>query len=342
MTGGLKRGAKMQILVTGGLGFIGSNFIRHILSKYSDYKIINLDKVTYAANFDNLKGMEKNKNYSFVKGDICDAKIVDKLAKDKDIILNFAAETHVDRSIEDAGSFIRTDVAGTYTLLEAAKKHNIKKFIQISTDEAYGSIEKGSFTEDSLLQPNSPYSASKAGADLIARSYNKTFDVPVITTRSSNNFGPCQYPEKIMPLFITNLLEGRKVPVYGDGLNVRDWLYVTDNCEAIDFVMHNGKIGEIYNIGADNEKTNLEITKLLLKELGKDESSIKYVKDRPGHDRRYSINSSKLRKLGWKPRFKFESALKETISWYKNNQNWWKKIKSGEYKEYYKKHYSGL
>ena len=342
MTGGLKKEDKMQILVTGGLGFIGSNFIRHIMSKYPDYTITNIDKMTYAGNPENLKDIEKNKKYSFVKGDICDAKIVDRLIKGKDIVLNFAAETHVDRSIDDPKSFIRTDVDGTHTLLEAAKKHGIKKFIQISTDEVYGSIEKGSFTEDSVLQPNSPYSASKAGGDLIARSYNKTFGVPVIITRSSNNFGPYQYPEKLIPLFITNLLEGRKVPVYGDGLNVRDWLYVIDNCEAIDFVMHKGSIGEIYNIGADNEKTNIEITKLLLKELGKNESSIEFVKDRPGHDKRYSINSSKLRKLGWKPRFKFERALKETVKWYKNNQNWWKKIKSGEYKGYYKKHYSGL
>jgi len=332
----------MQILVTGGLGFIGSNFIRHILNKYPDYEVTNLDKMTYCGNPANLKDVEKSKNYNFVKGDICDAKVVDKLVEGKDIVLNFAAETHVDRSIDNPKNFIRTDVDGTHTLLEAAKKHNVKKFIQISTDEVYGSIEKGSFTEESALQPNSPYSASKAGADLIARSYNKTFGVPVIITRSSNNFGPYQYPEKLLPLFITNLLEGKKVPVYGDGLNVRDWLYVIDNCEAIDLVMHKGKIGEIYNIGADNEKTNIEITKLLLKELGKNESSIEYVKDRPGHDRRYSINSSKLKNLGWKPRFKFEIALKETVSWYKNNQSWWKKIKSGEYREYYKKHYRGL
>ena len=332
----------MKVLVTGGLGFIGSNFIRHILHKYPNYKITNLDKMTYCGNPDNLKDIEKNKNYSFVKGDICDAKAVDKLVEGKNIVLNFAAETHVDRSIDDPKSFIRTDVDGTHTLLEAAKKHGVKKFVQISTDEVYGSIEKGSFTEDSALQPNSPYSASKAGGDLIARSYNKTFGVPAIITRSSNNFGPYQYPEKLLPLFITNLLEGRKVPVYGDGMNVRDWLYVIDNCEAIDLVMHKGKVGEIYNIGADNEKTNLEITKLLLKELGKNESFIEYVKDRPGHDRRYSIDSSKLRNLGWKPRFKFEAALKDTVKWYNGNQNWWKRIKSGEYKEHYKKHYIGM
>jgi len=332
----------MKLLVTGGLGFIGSNFIKCILSKYPDYTITNLDKVTYAANFDNLKDVNKNKNYSFVKGDICDFYIVDKLVKDMDIVINFAAETHVDRSINEAGSFIKTDVFGVHNLLEAAKKYGIKKFIQISTDEVYGSTEKGSFTEDSILQPNSPYSASKAGGDLIARSYNKTFGVPVIITRSSNNFGPYQYPEKLMSLFITNLLEGKKVPVYGDGMNIRDWLYVIDNCEAIDFIMHKGRIGETYNIGADNEKTNIEITKLLLKELGKDDSQIEFVKDRQGHDKRYSIDFSKIKKLGWKPRFKFESALKDTVKWYTDNQLWWKKIKSGEYKEYYKKHYIGM
>jgi len=332
----------MKLLVTGGLGFIGSNFIRNILSKYPSYNITNLDKMTYCGNPDNLKDIEKNKNYSFVRGDICDFNIVDKLVKDTDIIINFAAETHVDRSIKEAGDFIKTDVFGVYNLLEAAKKYNIKKFIQISTDEVYGSIEKGSFTEESALQPNSPYSASKAGGDLIARSYNRTFGVPVIITRSSNNFGPYQYPEKLMPLFITNLLEGKKVPVYGDGKNVRDWLYVMDNCEAIDFIMHKGKIGEIYNIGSDNEKTNIEITKLLLKELGKDESQIEFVKDRQGHDRRYSIDFSKIKKLGWNPRFKFESALKGTVKWYKDSQSWWKKIKSGEYNEYYKKHYIGM
>ncbi|MDP7179770.1 MAG: dTDP-glucose 4,6-dehydratase [Candidatus Woesearchaeota archaeon] len=318
----------MRLLVTGGAGFIGSNFIRHILKKYPDFKIVNLDKLTYAGNLDNLKDIENNPNYQFIKGDICDKEIVEKLAKDIDIIINFAAETHVDRSIEDAGVFIKSDILGTYNLLEAVKKFNIKKFIQISTDEVYGSTENNSFKETDSLKPNSPYSASKAGADLLVRSYIKTHNVPAIITRSSNNYGPYQYPEKLIPLFVTNLLENKKIPLYGDGLNVRDWLYVIDNCEAIDFVLQNGKEGEIYNIGSGSEITNLEITKTILKELNKDETNIDFVKDRLGHDFRYSLDCSKINTLGWKPRFNFEQSIKETINWYKNNESWWKKIKS--------------
>lgn len=318
----------MRLLVTGGAGFIGSNFIRHILKKYPDFKIVNLDKLTYAGNLDNLKDIENNPNYQFIKGDICDKEIVEKLAKDIDIIINFAAETHVDRSIEDAGVFIKSDILGTYNLLEAVKKFNIKKFIQISTDEVYGSTESNSFKETDSLKPNSPYSASKAGADLLVRSYIKTHNVPAIITRSSNNYGPYQYPEKLIPLFVTNLLENKKIPLYGDGLNVRDWLYVIDNCEAIDFVLQNGKEGEIYNIGSGSEITNLEITKTILKELNKDETNIDFVKDRLGHDFRYSLDCSKINTLGWKPRFNFEQSIKETINWYKNNESWWKKIKS--------------
>lgn len=316
----------MKILVTGGLGFIGSNFIRYMLNKY-DYNIVNLDKVTYCANFENLKDVEKNKNYRFVKGDICNKKIVEELMPGCDAVINMAAETHVDRSIIDAGVFVKTDVFGTYNLLEAARKFKVKRYLQISTDEVYGSIEKGSFKETDNLKPNSPYAASKAGADMLVRSYRITYNMPVIITRSSNNFGPYQYPEKVIPLFITNLLEGKKVPLYGDGLNVRDWLYVIDNCEAIDFIMQNGKEGEVYNIGGGNEKPNIWITKFLLKALGKDESYINYVKDRLGHDRRYSLDCTKIHKLGWKPRFNFERALKETIQWYKNNKWWWKKLK---------------
>ena len=318
----------MRLLVTGGAGFIGSNFIRHILKKYPDFKIVNLDKLTYAGNLDNLKDIENNPNYQFIKGDICDKEIVEKLAKDIDIIINFAAETHVDRSIEDAGVFIKSDILGTYNLLEAVKKFNIKKFIQISTDEVYGSTENNSFKETDSLKPNSPYSASKAGADLLVRSYIKTHNVPAMITRSSNNYGPYQYPEKLIPLFVTNLLENKKIPLYGDGLNVRDWLYVIDNCEAIDFVLQNGKEGEIYNIGSGSEITNLEITKTILKELNKDETNIDFVKDRLGHDFRYSLDCSKINTLGWKPRFNFEQSIKETINWYKNNESWWKKIKS--------------
>jgi len=339
----------MKLLITGGLGFIGSNFIRYILNKYSDplgneagYKVINLDKMTYAANPDSLKDIENDSRYKFVKGDICDKKLVEDLVfKEKpDAIINFAAETHVDRSILEPDAFIKTDIFGTFTLLEAIRKYKIKKFVQISTDEVYGSIEKGLFTEQSPLKPNSPYSASKTGADLLVRAYFKTYGLPALITRSSNNYGPYQYAEKLMPLFITNLLEDKKVPLYGDGLNVRDWIYVLDNCSGIDLILHKGKIGEIYNIGADNEKTNKEITEIILKQLGKDESWIEHVKDRPGHDRRYALDSAKIKKLGWKPKYSFEKAIKETIEWYKNNQDWWKKIKSGEFLEYYKKQYN--
>ncbi len=327
-----------KILVTGGLGFIGSNFIRHILNKYKGCNIINLDKQTYAGNPENLKDIEKNKNYTFIKGDICDKSIVEKAVKNVNVIINFAAESHVDRSISDPDAFIRTDILGTYTLLEAAKKHQIK-FIQVSTDEVYGSIEEGKFRETDKLNPSSPYSASKASAEMLVLSYHTTYGLPILITRSSNNFGPFHYPEKIIPLFITNLLENKKVPIYGDGLNVRDWLYVLDNCEAIDFILHNGKVGEIYNIGGDSEKTNIEITKLILNELGKDESSIEFVKDRQGHDRRYALDSTKLHKLGWKPKHKFEQALKDTINWYKKNEKWWKPLKSGEYLKYYNELY---
>jgi dTDP-glucose 4,6-dehydratase len=295
--------------------------------------------LTYAGNPDNLKDIEKNKNYKFVKGDICDKNAVKSAMKDCSMILNFAAETHVDRSIGSPDDFIRTDVLGTHVLLNQAKENNIKRFIQISTDEVYGSTEEGTFKETDILHPNSPYSASKASGDLIAGSYWKTYNVPVIVTRSSNNFGSYQYPEKLIPLFITNILESKKIPLYGDGLNVRDWIYVLDNCEAIDFILHKGVLGEIYNIGSGNEKTNIEITKSILAELGKDESFIEYVKDRAGHDRRYALNCQKINKLGWKPKFKFDSALKETIRWYKENAAWWEKIKSGEYLEYYKGHY---
>lgn len=328
----------MRALITGGLGFIGSNFIRYILNKYPNYQIKNLDKLTYAGNLDNLKDVESNKNYQFIKGDICDQSLVQKLAKEVDVIINFAAETHVDRSIGKPEDFIQTDIFGTYSLLEAAKLNNIK-FIQISTDEVYGSTEKNSFNESDNLKPSSPYSASKVGAEMLAFSYFKTFKVPVIITRSSNNFGPYQYPEKLIPLFITNLLENKKVPIYGNGSNVRDWLYVVDNCEAIDFILHKGVIGEVYNIGAGNEKSNLEITQFILKTLKKDNSSIEYVKDRLGHDWRYSIDCSKINRLGWQPKYNFEEAMLETINWYRNNKEWWEKIKSGEYKQYYAQQY---
>lgn len=315
-----------RLLVTGGAGFIGSNFIRHILAKYPDYLVTNLDKLTYCGNLENLKDISGNKNYKFVKGDISDAKVADKLVRDADIVLNFAAETHVDRSIKDPDQFLRTNVFGTYTLLEAAKAHGTKLFIQISTDEVYGSISKGAFTELSPLLPNSPYSAAKAGGDLLARSYFITHGLPVIITRSSNNFGPYQYPEKVIPLFVTNLLEDKKVPLYADGSNVRDWLFVIDNCEAIDTVMHKGQAGEVYNIGGGNEITNMELTKTLLELLDKGEEYIEFVKDRPGHDKRYALDISKIRALGWRPRHDFKGALELTVNWYSGNKVWWKRL----------------
>lgn len=316
----------MKILITGGAGFIGSNFIRHMLNKYNEMQIVNLDSITYAGNLDNLKDIEKNPNYTFIKGDICDKSIVQKAAKDVDAIFNFAAESHVDRSIGGGEVFVKTNTLGANILLESAKERKIK-FIQISTDEVYGSSKDYSFKETDNLNPSSPYSASKASADLLAQSYFITHDLPVIITRTTNNFGPYQYPEKLIPLFVTNLIEGKKVPVYGAGLNIRDWIYVLDNCKAIDFIFKKGKVGEIYNIGGKNEKTNLEITKLILTALGKDETSMEYVKDRPGHDFRYSLNIEKIKKLGWNPEFKFEEAIKDTINWYKNNELWWRKLK---------------
>jgi len=321
----------MRLLVTGGAGFIGSNFIRHIMKKYPECRVINLDKLTYAGNLDSLKNIENSPNYTFVKGDICDRKIVDGLAKDVDAIINFAAQTHVDRSIIDASDFIRTNIDGTYNLLEATKRYNVSRFVQISTDEVYGSTGEGSFRETSPLSPSSPYAASKAAADMLVHSYRVTFNLPVIIARSSNNFGPYQYPEKIIPLFITNALEDKQVPLYGDGMNVRDWLYVIDNCQGIDLILHKGREGEIYNIGGGNELRNIDLTRMVLKILGKPESLIQPVKDRPGHDRRYSIDSSKIeRELGWTPRFNFERALRETVKWYVDNQWWWKKLKDKE------------
>lgn len=333
-----------KILITGGAGFIGSNFIRYILNKYQYYKIINLDKLTYCGNLSNLKDIKDNRRYQFVKGDICDKKVVNKIIRGCQCIINFAAYTHVDRSIMDASDFINTNIYGTNILLEAARFYEIPLFIQISTDEVYGTISKGSFKENDNLEPNSPYASSKAAADLLVRSYHKTYSLPVITVRSTNNFGPYQYPEKLIPLFITNAFENKKLPLYGDGKNVRDWIYVIDNCRAIDVIWHKGKVGEIYNIGAGNEKTNVDITKMILKMLDKKENLIKFVKDRPGHDRRYSLNCQKLKKLGWSPRYKFKDALKETIGWYKISHSWWKKIKKRQinYKKYYKLQYGNL
>ena len=332
---------KKKILITGGAGFIGSNFIRYFLDKHTDYKVINCDLLTYAGNLDNLKDIKKNPRYEFVKCDIRDDKKIRRLTKKVTAIINFAAETHVDRSILDAGEFVDTNIKGTQVLLEAVKANSISRFIHISTDEVYGSINNGSFSESSPIRPNSPYAASKAAADLLVCSYFITYKTPAIITRSSNNFGPYQYPEKMIPLFITNLMEGKKVPLYGDGLNIRDWIFVLDNCRAIDLVLQKGKVGEVYNIGGDNEKNNLELTHLILKLLGRNKNFIKYVKDRPGHDRRYSLNSQKVKALGFKPRFGFKDALKETILWYEENRNWWQRIKNKkqQYKQYYRKQY---
>lgn len=316
----------MKLLVTGGAGFIGSNFIRGILNKYPEYEIINLDKLTYAGNLDNLKDVEENSNYSFIKGDICDRKTVENVCKDIDIIVNFAAETHVDRSIIDAGEFVTTDVLGTYRLLEAARKYDVNMYVQISTDEVYGSIEDGSFKETDRLEPSSPYSASKSGGDMLVYSYFVTHKLPVVITRSSNNFGQYQYPEKLIPFFITNAMRNKKLPVYGDGKNVRDWIYVIDNCDAIDMVMQKGKLGEIYNIGSGNETTNMDITNMILKELNKPDNLIEFVPDRKGHDKRYSLNTGKIEKLGWKPKHDFTTAIKETIRWYVENEWWWKPL----------------
>ncbi len=332
---------KKKVLITGGAGFIGSNFIKYFLDKHTNYKVINYDLLTYAGNLDNLKDIKGNPRYEFVKGDIRDAKKIRQVTKKIAAVINFAAETHVDRSILDAGEFIDTNIKGTQVLLETVRENSISRFIHISTDEVYGSINKGSFSESSPLKPNSPYAASKAAADLLVRSYFITYKMPVIITRSSNNFGPYQYPEKMIPLFITNLLENKKVPLYGDGLNVRDWIFVLDNCRAIDLVLQKGKIGEIYNIGGDNEKNNLELTHLILKLLGKNKNFIKYVKDRPGHDRRYSLNTQKVRTLGYKPHFSFKDALRQTMVWYEENKNWWQKIKNKkqQYRQYYQKQY---
>ena len=320
----------MKILITGGAGFIGSCFVRYMLNKHQDYKIINLDALTYAGNIENLSDVKDNPNYSFVKGNICDKNLIVELTKDVDAIINFAAETHVDNSISNPNIFIETNVVGTLNLLEAAKNNKVERYLQVSTDEVYGSLGKDDyFTEHTPISPNSPYSASKASADMLVRAYNKTYNVPTLITRCSNNYGPYQYPEKLIPFFISKLLKGEKIPLYGDGQNVRDWLYVYDHTSAIDTVLHKGKTGEVYNVGGHNEKANIEITKLILENMGKDESMIEYVKDRPGHDRRYAIDNSKItNELGWKPSKTFEEGIKDTINWYLENQDWIKSIEN--------------
>jgi dTDP-glucose 4,6-dehydratase len=330
----------MTLLVTGGAGFIGSNFVLHVLRKYPDSRIVNLDKLTYAGNLENLREVEGDPRHIFLQGDICDSELVAQLLVrySIDVIINFAAESHVDRSILEATAFMRANVEGAGVLLEAAKRHQLKKFIQISTDEVYGSLgSQGRFTESTPLHPNSPYAASKASADLLALAYRHTFGLPVVVTRCSNNYGPFQFPEKLIPLMIINAMSNKPLPVYGDGGNVRDWLHVDDHCAAIDLVLHQGEEGEIYNIGGNTELKNIDVVRLIVKHLGKPESLITLVKDRPGHDRRYAMDASKIeRDLGWRPRRTFDEGIVETIEWYRKHDGWWKRIISGEYQQYYK------
>ena len=332
-----------KILVTGGAGFIGSNFVNYLLSNRKDISVVNLDKLTYAGNLKNLAKVENLPNYTFVKGDIINNELVRYIFEKFRIthVINFAAESHVDRSILGSEVFFRTNVLGTNVLLENAKLFGVEKFIQISTDEVYGSLgPEGQFEETTPLQPNSPYAASKAAADMMALAFYHTYGVPVVITRCSNNYGQFQFPEKLIPLMIINILNNKKLPVYGDGLNVRDWIYVIDHNKAVELVLDKGKTGEVYNIGANTEKPNIEIVKLILNQLGKSEDLIEYVKDRPGHDRRYAINSGKIKKeLGWQAAFTFEDAMKDTINWYLENELWWKEIISGDYKNYYKLQY---
>ncbi len=333
--------ANSHILVTGGCGFIGSNFIRYMLERHP-YHVINFDKLTYAGNLENLRDVEKEPRYSFVKGDIAEKGDVEKVfERPIEMVVNFAAESHVDRSILEPDAFIRTNITGTFNLLEAARAKGVSRFLQISTDEVYGSLgAEGKFVESTPLSPNSPYSASKTSADLLAMAYHKTFGMPVLITRCSNNYGPYQFPEKLIPLMITNALHDMELPVYGDGMNVRDWIHVADHCEAISTVLHRGLEGSIYNVGGENEWPNVAIVKLVLKILGKPESLIRYVKDRPGHDRRYAIDPTKIRQeLGFSPRISFEQGMEETVRWYVDNRPWWDRIRSGEYLKYYDRWY---
>ncbi len=332
----------MRIVVTGGAGFIGSNYIRYLLEHHDDVQVVNFDKLTYAGNLQNLSGVDADPRYSFVRGDICDAAAVESALRGADAVVNFAAETHVDRSISGPQDFIRTDVLGTQTLLEAVRALGVSRYLQIGTDEVYGSTESGSFTEESDLRPSSPYSASKAGADLLVLAYHSTYETPVMITRSSNNYGPYQYPEKIIPLFATNALDGEPLPLYGDGLNVRDWLHVADNCAAIDLVLREGRLGEVYNVGGGNEVTNLELTRRILQLAGRGEDLLRFVTDRPGHDRRYSVDCGKLRALGWRPETAFEAGLAATVEWYREHRNWWRPLKSGEWRAYYARQYADL
>ncbi|MCH8995280.1 MAG: dTDP-glucose 4,6-dehydratase [Chloroflexi bacterium] len=327
------------ILITGGAGFIGSNFIHHLLANH-DYQVINLDNLTYAGNLDNLRDIEDDPRYRFVHGDICDREQVAPLMAEADAVVSFAAETHVDRSLEDPGAFIQTDVYGTFVLLEAARQADIERFLHISTDEVYGqSLADQRFTEESPFRPRSPYAASKAGGELQCRAFRETYGLPIVIARPANNVGPRQHPEKAVPLFITNALEDEPLPVYGQGQQVRDRLYVDDHCEALDLLLHEGELGEAYNIGADNERTNMEVAETILELLEKPKSLIRFVEDRTGHDQRYSLDSQKMRALGWSPRHDFTATIEQTVAWYREHREWWEKVKSGQYRAYYQRMY---
>jgi dTDP-glucose 4,6-dehydratase len=329
----------MKLVVTGGAGFIGSNFIRHVLTSHPGDSVVNLDKLTYAGNRANLTDVEGDPRYAFVHGDICDGKLVRDTLRGVDAVVNFAAESHVDRSLMEADAFLKTDVFGVFTLLEAVRELRIPRLLHVSTDEVYGSVPSGSSTERDPLRPSNPYSASKAGGDMLALAYWHTHRVPVVITRSSNNFGPYQYPEKVIPLFVTNALDDRPLPLYGDGRNVRDWLYVLDNCAAIDLCLRKGGDGEVYNIGGGHEVENVVLTREILRLTGKPESLIQRVADRPGHDRRYSVDCAKVRRLGWVPAHGFASALEATVEWYREHEGWWRPLKSGEFRAWYERQY---
>ncbi len=332
-----------NILVTGGAGFIGSNFVHYMLNKHSNYKIINFDSLTYAGNLENLSAIEKNPNYTFIKEDIGNKEQVMKVFREHsiDTVVHFAAESHVDRSITGPAVFVQTNIVGTQVLLDVSREIGIERFLHVSTDEVYGSLgATGYFTEETSLHPNSPYSASKASSDMLVLAYQHTFGFPGVVTRCSNNYGPYQFPEKLIPLLIANALNDKSIPVYGDGSNIRDWLYVEDHCSALDVVLHHGKIGDVYNIGGNNEWKNIDIVKLVLKEIDKPESLITYVKDRPGHDKRYAIDAAKIKnELGWVPSYQFENGIKKTVQWYLQNKQWWERIISGQYKKYYESQY---
>ena len=328
------------VLVTGGCGFIGSNFIRYMIRKHPQYRIVNLDKLTYAGNSQNLADLKGEERYSFTLGDVCDVEIVDPLVQKSEIVVNFAAESHVDRSILGGAEFVRTNIHGTCVLLESARKHGVERFYQISTDEVYGSIENGAWSEDQPLMPRNPYSASKASAELMVRAYNLNYGLPTLVSRASNNIGPYQYPEKRVPLYITNAIDELPLPVYGNGLQVRDHLYVEDHCAAIDLVLHRGTVGETYNIGGDNDATGMEVARAILERLDKSENLIEFVEDRLGHDQRYSIDSSKIKALGWESRYDFQAAMTRTVEWYVKREDWWREIRTrNDYRSYYRRQY---